>query len=274
MPLKWNVLLRSHEIKLPWMQAIQIYYVSTFFGLFLPATVGADALRAIYLKKHDIAMEDALASIVVERVLGALTILSFGLLCGLMFLAYFSNDPSNFTNFLMFALGFLIALILIFFVSLTTWFHTCFASFENKMKDKRYIGKITTALLKVYTAYALYRDQKGAMCIFFALTIIATAMPVAWSWLVALALGVDSVELAYFCAFVPLILLMVRVPITLHGIGINEGAFVYFLGLASVAASEAFSVGFTMHIIYLTTLLPGLVIYILKGSKYHFKADN
>ena len=51
MPIKWNLLLRSHHLMLGWGESIRIYYISTFFGLFLPATVGADSLRAIYTKQ-------------------------------------------------------------------------------------------------------------------------------------------------------------------------------------------------------------------------------
>jgi len=268
MPLKWNLLLRSHNLFLNWKDSVKIYYVSTFFGLFLPATVGADTLRTIYTKQRGISVEHGLASIMVERVLGALTTLTFGLLGGVLFILYFTQEQSDLSKLLSIALALLFFFIATFYLTLTTKFANFADHIAETMQNKGTLGSIIKALHKLYSAYALYRDRKGTMFIFILLTIIETAMPVIWSWLVALSIGINDVELIYYCTFVPLILLLIRLPISLDGFGINEGAYVYFLTLVGVSTSAAFSVGFITHILFLACLLPGILIYLLSSSEF------
>jgi hypothetical protein len=51
----------------------------------------------------------------------------------------------------------------------------------------------------------------------------------------------------------------------LDGFGLQEGAFIYFLGLVGVAYSEAFLLGITSHILALCSLLPGGLLYGVGG---------
>jgi uncharacterized protein (TIRG00374 family) len=273
MPIKWNLLLRSHQLMLGWGESIRIYYISTFFGLFLPATVGADSLRAIYTKQFGIKLEDSLASIVVERLLGALTTLTVGVLGGIIFISFFTNDSSGHNNaelsIMLTIVGILLVLFLgIFYLTLSNWFANIASQTVNRYGDSKRLGKIISLLYKLYSAYAIYRDRKAIMCVFIFLTVIETAMPVIWSWLVALAIGIDQVDLIYYLAFVPLTLLLIRLPISLDGFGINEGAYVYFLSLVGVSAAAGFAIGLITHILFLACLTPGILVYLMSGKRF------
>jgi hypothetical protein len=68
-------------------------------------------------------------------------------------------------------------------------------------------------------------------------------LPIIRSYVVALAFGVE-VPLIYFFAFVPIILLFTRLPISIYGFGI----------------------GLVNHIIILIGLLPGAIFYMLLKS--------
>ena len=48
---KWKVLLAAKDIKIPFWNMLRIYYISNFFGIFLPSSVSVDVIRAYYLKK-------------------------------------------------------------------------------------------------------------------------------------------------------------------------------------------------------------------------------
>jgi uncharacterized protein (TIRG00374 family) len=53
--------------------------VSTFVGTFLPASVGGDAVRAYSLSRHHVPAAPAVASVVMDRALGVVSILLLGL---------------------------------------------------------------------------------------------------------------------------------------------------------------------------------------------------
>ncbi len=59
-----------------------------------------------------------------------------------------------------------------------------------------------------------------------------------------------------------------RLPISLDGFGIREGAYVYFPGLVGISKTIAFSVGFINHIVSIIGILPGGIFYANSNLKY------
>jgi len=62
MPVKWNLLLRAKGITVSWLDAIRIYSMSAFAGLFLPPTVGCDTVRVVYFRQRKYPVSDILSS--------------------------------------------------------------------------------------------------------------------------------------------------------------------------------------------------------------------
>ena len=54
---------------------MRMFFVSTFVGTFLPASVGGDAVRAYGLSKEGVGGVDAVASVLMDRLLGVVSIL-------------------------------------------------------------------------------------------------------------------------------------------------------------------------------------------------------
>ncbi|MGO8055901.1 lysylphosphatidylglycerol synthase domain-containing protein, partial [Rhizobium leguminosarum] len=57
---------------------LHVFFVSTFVGTFLPASVGGDAVRATALGRLGVPLADAVASVFMDRVLGVLGVLAMG----------------------------------------------------------------------------------------------------------------------------------------------------------------------------------------------------
>ncbi len=55
---------------------LHVFFVSTFVGTFLPASVGGDAVRATALGRLGVPLADAVASVFMDRVLGVLGVLA------------------------------------------------------------------------------------------------------------------------------------------------------------------------------------------------------
>jgi uncharacterized membrane protein YbhN (UPF0104 family) len=81
MAYRWFILLRPLEGRhFPPLRAVlRVFFVSTFVGTFLPASIGGDAVRAYSLSNHRVPIADAMASVFVDRMLGVLSVLIMAL---------------------------------------------------------------------------------------------------------------------------------------------------------------------------------------------------
>ena len=91
---KWNILLRARNCRLSLWAAFRIYLASGFVGYVIPASVGSDVFRAARLSLGGRSLSRVSATIVLERVLGLLAILTLSCV-GLVFVVlngwYISN---------------------------------------------------------------------------------------------------------------------------------------------------------------------------------------
>src|SRR5439155_13714138 len=72
MAYRWVVLLRTIDPadRPPLGAVMRIFFVSTFVGTFLPASIGGDAVRAYSVTKLNVPGGDAVASVFMDRMRG------------------------------------------------------------------------------------------------------------------------------------------------------------------------------------------------------------
>jgi glycosyltransferase 2 family protein len=267
MPFKWNLLLRVKNIYVSWYDVIVVYYNSSFLGLFLPPTVGADVVRAYMVGRKKYPFTDIIPSILVERLLGMVALLLFGIMGCLIYLSRFSTIGFNMQKLMWIIIVFVVLVISGFVVSLSDTFKSIAFKFIGHFTLIKYLDKFIHPFQKLYLSYQSYRNSKGTLAVFFILTCLENILYILRSYIIALALNVH-LPLSYFFVIIPLVLVLVRLPISVDGFGIQEGAMVYFLSVLGVTEALAFSVGITNHFISLITLLPGAVIHIFnRGIK-------
>src|SRR5437870_3820295 len=82
MAYRWLVLLCIIDPaeRPPFAAVMRIFFVSTFLGTFLPASVGGDAVRAYSIAKLNVRPGDAVASVFMDRMLGLASILVMALI--------------------------------------------------------------------------------------------------------------------------------------------------------------------------------------------------
>ena len=73
-------------------------------------------------------------------------------------------------------------------------------------------------------------------------------------------LGIDAPLTIYF-AFIPLILLVMLLPVTFNGIGTSQAAFVWFFAQAGVDAATAFALSVLFVALGIVGNLPGGILY-------------
>ena len=266
MPIKWNLLLQAIDIRIRWFESIRIYFIASFLGVFLPPTIGADAVRAFHVHKEKYPISDIMSSILVERLIGLIALLFFTLLGCFLFIMKFSDVTVDVSAFFIMLLIFLPVLTGLFFLSLHKRAMSVFERILNRFDRVPFLGRASKLSKKLLDSYLIYGTRKKILFVFFLLTLLEITLPIIRSYLVAVSLGVD-IPLVYFFSFVPIILLLIRLPISFDGFGIQEGGFIYFLSFFGVSATLAFSVGIINHFVFLLGLLPGAFFYAVSGFK-------
>ena len=94
MAYRWLVLLRpfSSPGGPRFAAVMRIFFVSTFVGTFLPASVGGDAVRAYALVREGVDAPASVASVLMDRMLGVLSVLIMAVV-GLLFARQMARDP-------------------------------------------------------------------------------------------------------------------------------------------------------------------------------------
>jgi len=260
MPFKWGLLLRGVGIIVPWWLTIKSYFISNFMGVFLPPTIGADAVRTYYITKQKYRLPDIVASILVERAIGLIVLLLFAGLGCLLFTQHLEVFEFDLLSILWVSLSLLVALVTGLLISLNPRVTGFVTNLLRKPRKTAAIAKTAAKLEALFQAYVKFRDAKLHMLIFALLTCLETMLPILRSYIVGLALGVD-LPISYYFAFQPIVILLTRLPISIDGFGINEGLFAYFLGLMGVSMTLGFSIGLVNHILFLLVISFGGILY-------------
>ena len=225
-------------------------------------------MRAFALSKEGHPAKDVISSIIIERLLGTMALLvlvlgAIGLSVGVIGQDFLPAWAICFG--LCWLSGWVGVLVII---STNRALLRQGVRLSSDLFDGRPLpGRLQWILGKLkegYLSYVSYQDHKRELGLFMLLSFLESLFPIFWTYFLALAFGVP-VSLLYLFILVPIVLVLVRLPISIDGFGIQEGAFVYFLGLIGVAQPDALLLGLASHILAILSVLPGGVLYGLKG---------
>lgn len=242
MAYKWWLLLRARRLAVSLWTAVRSYFASSLYGLVLPVTVGADAVRIVALRQFGI--PEVMASIVVERGLGIVAMGSVALLSCLLLADVVANDAVR-------SLGLWLLIVValsgvLFTVSLALAGHAAQWS------------RAPAVMRRAAEAYGVYRRHPGTLALFYGLSVFESLICAGIAWVAAAGLG-SPLPLAILVATVPVSLAVARLPISLGGFGVQEAAFVFFAGLVGISENEAISIFLLNDLAMFAALLPALL---------------
>jgi uncharacterized protein (TIRG00374 family) len=254
MSYKWNLLLRSQGIEISLWHNFKLYMVSSFAGLVLPSTVGADLVRTYQLAAKHFDSAAVLASIVLERFLGFLAVSAFTLGAAIAAIVWLPVLRTLAISAALITLGGGVLLVVIF---------KLFPTRRIKTVVPRLLGdRLTSVVKRIFAAFEVYRMQRRVLVWFFILSVVETLVPVVAAVVLGGLLGIE-LTLTTYLLVVPFILLLMRIPITLNGIGVVEGAYVFMFGMMGVAHEKAFSLGLTMDVLGILLSLAGGAVLLI-----------
>jgi hypothetical protein len=236
-------------------QLLRVFLVSTFVGTFLPAGIGGDAVRAFGLARLDVPPPAAVASVVLDRALGVLSLLVMAL-AGLLLVGGTGAHPGV-------RLGLALAGAACLGMALVV-FHGPTARLAVSAGGLA-PPRLARAGRSLVEAVQRYRTHHAALFWVLVASIAVQALRTLQAYFLGRALGIDAPLTAYF-AFVPLIVLVMQVPVSVNGIGTSQAAFVWFFGQAGVGRAEAFALSVLFLALGVVGNLPGGLLVAWQGS--------
>ena len=225
---------------------MRIFFVSTFLGTFLPASVGGDAVRAYSMVKLDVRGGDAVASVFLDRMIGVASVLLMAVV-GLALARDLAGNGMVVGSLAVAAAGCAFTLLLIFSSRAAAAAGTLIARAPERV---RAAGQTVLASIR---RYAHHHGQLARVLVW---SVAVQLLRIAQAYLLGRGLGIVAPIEAYV-AFIPLILLVMLLPITVNGLGTSQAAFVWFFAQAGVAAAPAFALSVLFVALGVVGNLPG-----------------
>jgi glycosyltransferase 2 family protein len=255
MAYRWIVLLCPIDmaVRPPLISVLRIFFVSTFAGTFLPASIGGDIIRAYGLAQLQVAPGQAVASVLMDRLIGVVSILIVG--AGGLLLARTGDLASAQAITLSLVAGAVLSL-----VAASVIFSERAAVLAQAVAVRLPISGVRRLGAELTRATRAYGRHHRELANVLAGSIGVQMLRIVQAWCLGRALGIDA-SLALYFGLIPLILLVMLLPVSINGIGTSQVAFVWFFGRAGVPEAEAFALSVLFVALGVVGNLPGGLLY-------------
>jgi len=246
---KWQVLLSIHRMDVQLYDLTKYYFTGMFFGNFLPSTIGGDGYRMYKIFNINRSMAEAVVPVVVERLSGMAMLLFLGFLTAIISFRIHGDMVSE--AGLLFGLCGTIAAILVtglvFNRRVQIWIESL--SFVPA-RVKNILG-----YLDGYRRNRLLLLQCVAISILFYLFLFA------YRYLLLVAVG-ETCSFSSFAVVTMLSTVIASLPISINGIGLMDGSFIYLISSFGVGYEAAFTFMLLQRALTTAISLVGGLIYL------------
>ncbi len=252
MAYKWTRLLACRGIHVTLWEATRLYFIGHIIGTFTPGAIGADAYRVAVLNQRG-PTSVLLSTVLLERLIGVAVV---GIVAGLMLpvSARYLAEGATAVVWTTLVVGVVGAGCVVASLHPPT--------VEALGRRVPFLGRTRLAqkLRDFYGAYAEFRAYPGALFSFTLLTVLELYTLIALNYCAARSVGVD-VSFTYFLAVMPLLHVLVRLPVSFQGVGVQEGLFAYFLVAVGFSAAQGLSVSLVHRALEVVcVMLPGALL--------------
>lgn len=252
--LKWYVLLRALGIRVPFGDLLAYTFAGVFFNNFLPANVGGDVMRGYGLARYTERAAEAAVSVVVDRIVGLVAFMSAALATALV-TVYVTGRAD------------LQGIVVAAFVALGVIFGVFALLLSRRLRAQvgrlfrlPFLASVAPIYERLSEALTVYRHSYGALLLAFCISLLTLILSNFVNYLIAQAVG-GGIPLLYIFLFNPLIAFVLLIPISVGGLGVGQGAYVFFFGLVGVSEHLSLSVSLIMQMIIYIASLPGGVLW-------------
>ena len=248
---RWVVLLRALTpgSRPPLGSVMQIFFVSSFVGNFLPS-IGGDVYRAYQLARLGVRSSEAAASVLMDRIVGVLSMVMVAAVALL-----FVRDLE-----LPGVVPMLVIVTAACAAAAAAVFSSGVAGRLVAIIQLVPIATVHSAARKLMDAIRRYATHHGALLGVLALSVVVQLLRVVQAYCLGRALDLTLPMIVYF-GFIPVITLVMQLPITVAGLGTTQYAFEWMFGRAGVPSAVSFALSLLFLALGTLGNLPGGLLY-------------
>lgn len=252
--IRWQILARAQGDSIPLSFLAKSYLVGTFFNNFLPTRFGGDIVRIWDGSRFSRSLLKSSAIVLVERFTGIIVLFLLALLASLYRLDMARQIPVIWVSLL---LGLAGLIMVIGFFSPTA------IAMLKIIPPKGFLKKVRDKILLFRETILHYRTQRGP---FFRATVWAFLLQlnvIVYYFLIGKALHLKIHFIDYFI-FIPIVLLIQIIPITINGLGLREGSYIEIFKFYSISPQAAFTFSLIDVTFVLILGIIGGIIYVTR----------
>jgi uncharacterized protein (TIRG00374 family) len=249
---RWQILVRAQGDEVPLGFLAKSYLVGTFFNNFLPTRFGGDIVRIWDGSRYSKSLLKSSAIVLVERFTGIIILFLFALLASLYRLDMARQIPVIWIALLLGLFG--LALVISFFLPF-------FGKWLAAIPDRGFLGKLRSKTILLRETILHYRTQKGPFMQATLWAFLLQLNVILYYFLIGKALHLRIHFIDYFI-FIPIVLLIQIIPITINGLGLREGSYIEIFKFYGISPQTAISFSVIDVAFVLVIGLIGGIIYV------------
>jgi uncharacterized membrane protein YbhN (UPF0104 family) len=245
--MRWNLLI-PHDMKI--RRLFSLYMIGSFFNTYMPGIIGGDAVKAYYLDK--VLKEDnlasytpqsslsiAIASVFMDRYIGFSALLSISIIAFPFGFKYLEGTHVKW----------LMPMVLVAFIS------------GSIIVFKFRLGERIKFLFKIYEYFQIYSRKRYILFKAFLYSLVIQISGIVAIYILSKGISLN-ISFLSLLIFVPIIIFISFIPVSISGIGLIEGAFVIFLGTIGVPSDLAITLSILWFLSVVAASLWGLFEYL------------
>jgi len=251
---RWRILARAQGDDIPFGFLAKSYLIGKFFNTFLPTSFGGDVVRIWDGSKYSSSIVKSSAIVVVERMTGVIVLFFFALAASLGRLEMAGRVPFIGAALVLGAAG--LAAAAVFFLPVTGRVLRAGApdGLFRKARDKALLFR---------EAILSYRRRPRPFFRAMLWAVFLQLNVVVYFILIGKSLDLPIPAFDYFI-FIPLVLLVQMLPVTINGLAVREGAYVAIFAYYGLSSSAALSYAFIDLAYGLVIGAAGAVLYLTR----------
>ncbi len=255
--LRWHLLNISYGINTPLNHLFKFYLIGLFFNNFLPTSMGGDLARAYYLARESQQKSASIGTVFLERLIGLLATLSLAFISLFWVMQYFH------TRRIIYITLFVIIFISIFMMSIMS--RRMYRRFNVLLSFITFYN-IGDRIIKVLDTLHYYRDKKRILMGTYLYSLVAQFVLILMNFILARALGLDSITFGYLVLVVPITFIIGLLP-SINGIGVRDTGYILLLSRLGLQPSQILSLSFSVTIIPIVVSLIGGIYFLIYRHK-------
>jgi glycosyltransferase 2 family protein len=255
---RWGILLHALDIQVPTRKLAHLYFVGSFFNLFLPTGMGGDAVKMAKLAQETGQVPESIGTTLVERATG-LWVLFILALIALPFSASFL-PPTWIPYITLVTISGVVGGWVVMGTPLLPWLGS-----KIHLPGQQYLERLYRSVSQLgWRALA----KASFVSLVFDLLLIMVGYLIAISLDIRLPMGI-------FFLFTPIISFSLTLPISVGGLGVREQTYILLFQAVNVSPETATAMSLLFYL--LTTVFVGLIggiLYIVESLRSASIARN